>query len=56
MSNVMEGYATLNLQALSKKKGKIISSKEALHDVKPIDWDREVMQGKKKVVVTHEKK
>lgn len=56
MSNVMERYATLDLQALSRKKGKIVSSQEALQDVKPVEWDKDVMQGKRKVIVTQEKK
>lgn len=34
MSNVMERYATLDLQALFRKKGKIVSSQEALRDCK----------------------
>lgn len=56
MSNVMERYATLDLQALSRKKSKIVSSQEALRDVKPVEWDKDVMQGKRKVIVTQEKK
>lgn len=52
MSNVMERYATLDLQALSRKKGKIVSSQEALRDVKPVEWDKDVVQGKRKVIVT----
>lgn len=56
MSNVMERYATLDLQALSRKKGKIVSSQEALRDVKPVKWDKDIMQGKRKVIVTQEKK
>lgn len=52
MSNVMERYATLDLQALSRKKGKIVSSQEALRDVKPVEWDKDVVQEKRKVIVT----
>ena len=55
MSNVMEKYATLDLQTLMRKNGKIISSKEALKDVQPVDWGKDVLQGKKKVTVTRVK-
>lgn len=55
MSNVMEKYATLDLQALMRKNGKIISSEEALKDVQPVDWGKDVLQGKKKVTVTRVK-
>lgn len=46
-------YATLDLQALSRKKGKFISSEEALKDVVPIDWGDEVLRGEKKVTITN---
>ena len=52
MSNVMEGYAALDLQNLMSKNARIISSKEALQDVRPVDWGEDVLQGKKKVTVT----
>lgn len=55
MSNVTEGYATLDLQTLMRKNGKIVSSKEALQDVRPVDWGKDVLQGKKKVTVTRVK-
>ena len=55
MSNVMEKYATLDLQVLMRKNGKIISSEEALKDVRPVDWGKDVLQGKKKVTVTRVK-
>ena len=55
MSNVMEKYATLDLQALMRKNGKIISSEEALKDVQPVDWGKDVLQGKKKVTATRVK-
>lgn len=52
MSDVMEKYAALDLQALMRKNGKIISSKDALKDVQPAAWGEDVLQGKKKVAVT----
>lgn len=50
MSN-KECYATLNLNLLKSKKSKIISSQEALAAVTPIDWDNEVLAGKRKIVI-----
>ena len=55
MSNVMEKYATLDLQTLMRKNGKTVSSKEALQDIRPVDWGEDVLQGKKKVTVTRVK-
>lgn len=55
MSNAMKQYGSLDLQTLSGKKGRIVSSKEALKDVKPIDWGKDVLRGEKRVIVTKEK-
>ncbi|MCM1134996.1 MAG: hypothetical protein NC400_05410 [Clostridium sp.] len=44
-------HATLNLQALKQKKGKIVSSQETLKDVKPIAWGDEVLKHGKKITV-----
>lgn len=52
---VEQGHVAFDLQMLSGKRQKTISSKEALKDVKPIDWGEEVLTGKKKVVVTKDK-
>lgn len=48
-------YAALNLQALKQKKGRIISSQEALRDIKPILWDDEVLKNKKKITIVESK-
>ena len=48
-------YAHFDLQILANKKSRIISSEEALKDVVPIDWGSEVLEGKKKVLVTEVK-
>lgn len=48
-------YAHFDLQTLANKKSRIISSEEALKDVIPIDWGSEVLDGKKKVLVTEVK-
>lgn len=44
-------FKSLNLSKLQNKKSIIISSKEALKDVTPIDWNQEVLTGKKKIVI-----
>lgn len=48
-------YARFDLQILANKKSRIVSSEEALKDVVPIDWGSEVLEGKKKVLVTEVK-
>ena len=55
MSNTMGKYAALDLQILTKKKGKIVTSEEALKDVRPVEWGEDVLQGRKKVKVTRVK-
>lgn len=49
-SNV--GYAPLNLDLISNKKSKIVSSDKALKDVTPFPWSKEVITGNKKVIFT----
>jgi hypothetical protein len=49
-SNV--GYAPLNLNLISNKQSKIVSSDNALRDVTPIPWSNEVITGNKKVILT----
>ena len=46
---------TLDLNAICNKQGKTISTKEALQDVIPIEWDKEVLQEKMKIVVEQNK-
>lgn len=48
-------HATLNLQTLKQKKGRIVSSQEALEDVNPIVWGDEVLKHGKKITVTEPK-
>lgn len=52
MSEDMNRLAASYLQTLRSKPIKIVSSKEALGDVTPIDWGSDVMNGKCKVMVT----
>lgn len=56
MSNAMKQYGTLDLQVLASKKSKIVSSQEALKDVKPIEWGNDVLRGEKRVIATKEKR
>lgn len=42
---------SLDLSKLNSKKSIIISTKDALKDVTPINWSDEVLSGKKKVLV-----
>lgn len=51
----MENYRKLDMNAVMSKKGKIISSEEALRDIVPIEWDEEVLNGERKVVLTKPK-
>lgn len=49
---ITSSHATLNLQKLKQKKGKIVSSQEALKDVKPMIWGDEVLKNGNKITVT----
>jgi len=42
-------YNTLDLNNLNNKKTKIVSSEEALKDISPINWSKEVLSGEKKI-------
>ena len=55
MSNAVANCNALDLSVLMQKKGKIISSAEALRDVKPIEWEEEILRGEKKITVTKAK-
>jgi len=44
-------YKPLDLKKLQNKEHTITSSEEALKDVIPIDWDNDVVNGKKKVLL-----
>jgi hypothetical protein len=53
--NVMnENYKSLDLNKLNTKKYTIISSEEALKDIIPINWSKEVLSGKKKVLINYD--
>lgn len=44
------GYKALDLTKI-KAKGTIVSSKDALKEVTPINWSKEVINGQKKVII-----
>jgi len=41
----------LNVNKLKVKNITFVSSKEALKDISPIDWSKDVLSGKKKVLM-----
>ena len=47
-------YKTFNFDILTKDKNiKIVSCKDALKDVTPINWSKDVLEGKKAVTVVN---
>jgi hypothetical protein len=42
---------SLDMASLKKQKSIIMSSKEALKDVTPINWSKSVLSGEKKITV-----
>ena len=46
----------LNLDKIKNKPCKIVTSEEALKDIIPFNWSKEVLEGKKTVVVSGERK
>ena len=50
------GYKKLNMDLITKKPSRTISSDEALRDSTPIKWSDDVLSGKKKVVLDSHKK
>ena len=55
MSNAVVNCNALDLGTLMKKKGRIVSSEEALRDVTPIEWGADVLRGERKITVTKAK-
>ena len=47
----VKNLRTLNLDKIKSKKTTIVSSKEALKDITPINWNEEVKSGEKKVTI-----
>lgn len=46
-----KNFKPLDLSILDTKKSTIISSKDALKDVTPINWSKDALSGKKKIIV-----
>lgn len=46
-----ENFKKLDLNKIANKKSIVVSSKDALRDVTPINWSDLVLSGKKKVIV-----
>ena len=44
-------YRRLDFSKISSRNTKVVSSEEALKDVKPIEWSEDVLNGKRKVTV-----
>lgn len=42
----------LDLNKLKNRPHKVVSSEEALKDVIPFEWSKEVLEGKKKVIIS----
>lgn len=41
----------IDMSIIKSKKGRIITSDEALRDVKPVDWNKDVLAEGKRVIV-----
>ena len=44
-------YRRLDFSKISSRNTKVVSSEEALKDVKPIEWSEDVLNGKRKVTI-----
>lgn len=44
-------YKKLDFSVIKKKPSKTLSSKEALKNISPIEWSKEVVNGTKKIIV-----
>ena len=54
---VMEepAYRSLNMEKIRNKKSAFLSTEEALKDVVPIEWDEDVLNGNKQVILVEKK-
>lgn len=48
-------YNSLNLHAVFDKTSTIVSTEEALKDVAPIEWKKEILQGEDKILIMKKK-
>lgn len=52
MNATVQKCRSLDLNKLKNRKHTVISTKEALRDVTPINWSKDVLSGKRKVTIT----
>lgn len=52
MNATVQKCRALDLSKLRNRKHTILSTKEALKDVTPINWSKDVISGKRKVTIT----
>lgn len=52
MNAAVQKCRALDLSKLRNRKHAILSTKEALKDVTPINWSKDVISGKRKVTIT----
>lgn len=52
MSDKNAQYSPLDLRVLNDKKRKTVSLEESLKDIVPIKWDREILEGQRKITLT----
>ncbi len=55
MSTCTMEYKALDINKLRNKPSKFISSKEALQDIAPIQWNEKVLSGKTKIIIDKKK-
>jgi len=48
-------FKSLDLSKLNGKKATIVSSEKALEDITPINWSKDVLSGKKKIIINYGK-
>lgn len=46
-----KSFKSLNISLLNSKKSSIISSKDSLKDISPINWSKDVLDGKRKILI-----
>lgn len=49
-------YNALNMESIKSKTSKLLTTKEALKEIKPINWDASIVSGKRKVTLEQKKR
>jgi hypothetical protein len=47
-------FRSLDINKLNSKRYTIVSSEEALKDIIPINWSKDVLSGKRKVLINYD--